>query len=142
MSEEDLKHYRKILQKEYIDRDSGNETSLTYISVGALIFFLAINNEFFKLVMAEYKFLLVISLFFLFFAFIMILIRKSKTVKYEFDMITFVDKMEADSESAVQDLMAMWDKTHMNLTLLQTLISLGLALGIGLQVLFMILNFS
>lgn len=140
MTKEDLKDYRRILEKDYSNKDLEIETTLTYITIGALGFFLTINDKFLKLVTADYKFLLIISLSLLFAAFIMILVRKSKTIKYDYDLMTFLDGMEPNSENQDQKLLSMWDKTHMNLTLIQTIIYLGLVLGIGLQVLFMILN--
>ena len=106
MTEIELKDYRKILEKEYSAKDLEIETSLSYITIGSLGFFLTINDKFLKLQDAKLTCLLVISLSCLFLSFVL----------------------------------KLWDKSHKALTLIRTLTYFGLSLGIGLQVLYLVLN--
>ncbi len=141
MNEEDLKLFREISERNYASVTQKIETSLTYIISAALVFFIFLNYSLIRCKIADYEFLLVISLSFLFLSFVLMLICKSNTIKYEFDMATFLARMDPNSENQDQELASIWDRNYLNLTTLQTLSSLLLALGIGLQVLFLILNF-
>lgn len=140
MTENELKDYRKILEKEYSTKDLEIETTLSYITIGALGFFLTINDKFLKLEDAKFTYLLIISLTCLFLSFILILIRKSRTIKHDFDMMTFIDTMQPESESQDLKLLELWDKSHKELTLIRTLTYIGLSIGIGLQILYLVLN--
>ena len=46
MTKEEIKDYRRILEKEFMDKDNEIEAQLSYITVGALAFFLTINEKF------------------------------------------------------------------------------------------------
>lgn len=141
MDTKDLKNYRKMLKKEYSFETLKIESSLTYITAGALGFFMFLDGgSYLKFSAIHYQFLLPISLSFLFVAFVLILIRISYIIKNEFDMLMFVESMEPDSDAQEQELASIMDRTYINRTTIQTLSSIGLGLGIGLQVLFMILN--
>ena len=140
MTKTELKEYRKNLEKEYSDKDLEIESSLTYITIGALGFFLTINDTFIKVLEAKYKSLLVISLIFLFIAFVLLLIRKSKTINYDFEMMTFIDQMNPGNESQDNELLNLWDRGAKVLHLMMTLTYISLSVGIGLQVLFLLLN--
>ncbi|MFC2104780.1 hypothetical protein ACFLS4_05465 [Bacteroidota bacterium] len=142
MTEKELKDYRKILEKEYSDKDLEIETSLSYISIVALGFFITINDKFLKIQDAKFKPLLIVSLSFLFLSFVLILIRKSRTIRYDFNMMTFIDKMKPNSESQDQNLLNLWDTSHKELTLIRTLTYISLSVGIGLQILFLVLNIN
>jgi hypothetical protein len=141
MTPQELKDYRKILEKEYSDKDLEIETSLSYITIGALGFFLTINDKFLKLQDAKFTFLLIISLVSLFLSFVLILFRKSRTIKHDVDMMKFVDRMATNSPSQDKELTGLWNKCNKELTFIRTLIYIGLASGIGLQILYLLLNF-
>jgi hypothetical protein len=55
-------------------------------------------------------------------------------------MMTFIDKMEPESESQDKELLDIWDKSHKTLTSLRTSTYVSLATGIGLQIIFLLLN--
>jgi cbb3-type cytochrome oxidase subunit 3 len=140
MKQIEIKDYRKILEKEYIDKDLEIETSLSYISIGALGFFITINEKFLKIQTANYKAILLLSLIILFLSFVFILFRKSRTSHYDLKLMRFIDNMEPDSESDDTKLSNLWDKSHWELSFIRKLIYLSLSIGIGLQVLFLFLN--
>ena len=140
MNEQDITRFREISEKNYSWVTLKIESTLTYITAGALGFFIFVNARYLKYIAADYKFLLPISLSILFITFVLILVRKSRILKYEFDMLTFVARMDPASESQEQELVSIWDRNYMNRTTIQTISCIGLALGIGMQVLFMILN--
>ncbi|MGD0583383.1 MAG: hypothetical protein ABR974_10605 [Bacteroidales bacterium] len=50
MTKEQLMEYRKLLEKDFTNKDLEIETSLSYISVGALGFFITINEKFLDLI--------------------------------------------------------------------------------------------
>lgn len=140
MTKEELKEYRKILEKEYSDKDLEIETTLSYITIGALGFFITINDKFLKIQDAKFTVFLILSLTLIFISFVLILIRKSKTIHYDFAMMTFIDKMDSDSESQDKELLNLWDDSHKTLTLIRTFTCISLATGIGLQIIFLVLN--
>jgi hypothetical protein len=140
MKETEIKEYRKILEKEFVDKDLEIETSLSYISVGALGFFITINEKFLKIQTANYKVILILSLFFLFLSFVLILYRKSRTSHYDLKLMQFIDNMKPDSENEDAQLLNLWDDSHQKLSFIRVLIYFSLIIGIGLQVLFLIFN--
>ncbi|MCK9400657.1 MAG: hypothetical protein M0Q51_11785 [Bacteroidales bacterium] len=140
MNETEIKDYRKILEKEFIDKDLEIETSLSYISIGTLGFFITINEKFLKIQAANYKVILILSLSFIFISFILILFRKSRTSHHDLQLMKFIDKMKPDTVSEDKQLLNLWNISHKELSLGRTLIYFSLAIGIGLQVLFLLLN--
>jgi TRAP-type C4-dicarboxylate transport system permease small subunit len=139
MTEAEIKDYRKILEKNFTDKDLEIETSLSYISVGALGFFITINDKFLKLETAQFKFILILSLICIFLSFILILVRKSRTSHNDLKLIFLVDVINPDSEDD-KKLLDLWERSHKELSKIMTLVYLSLVIGIGLQVLFLILN--
>ena len=140
MTPEELKDYRKTVADDYTKKDTEVETSLTYVTVGLLSFFITINEQFIKLGTAEYRLLLVVSLFLLFFTLVLILIRKSKTVSFDRKLMTYIDSMKANNESQDRGLVKLWEKGLRSLEYLMNFAYVSLSLGIGLQVLFLVLN--
>ena len=140
MKETEIKDYRKILEKEFVDKDLEIETTLSYISVGALGFFITINEKFLKIQSANFKLILILSLFFLFLAFILILYRKSRTSHQDLILMEFIDKMKPNSETQDNQLLELWDKSHKELNNIRKFIYFSLGIGIGLQVIFLMLN--
>jgi hypothetical protein len=140
MNETEIKDYRRILEKEFIDKDLEIETTLTYISIGALGFFITLNEKFMKLLEASGKPVLIISLLFLLIAFILILYRKSRTIQHDLQLMASTDSMQPDSPDDDQKLYDLWMKSNKELSRIRNLIYFSLALGIGLQVIFVIIN--
>lgn len=142
MTLQEIKDYRKILEKEFIDKDNEIENQLSYITVAAIGFFITINEKFLKIQSADYKFVLILSLIFLFVTFVLILLRKSRTSYHDLKMIEFIDNMTANSNDQDQELLIMWEKSHKQLRNIRIFIYSTLSIGIGLQVLFIILNYK
>ena len=140
MKEDEIKDYRKQLEKDFTDKDLEIETTLSYISVGALGFFITINDKFLKLETANFKFILILSLISLFLSFALILYRKSRTSHNDLKLMVLADEMKPDSEVDDDELLKLWKESHEELLRIRTIIYFCLGIGIGLQVLFLILN--
>ena len=141
MKEDEIKDYRKQLEKDFTDKDLEIETTLSYISVGALGFFITINDKFLKLETANFKFILMLSLISLFLSFALILYRKSRTSHNDLKLMVLADEMKPDSEVDDYELLKLWKESHEELLRIRNIIYFCLGIGIGLQVLFLILNF-
>ncbi len=139
MTLEEINSYRKLLETEYTAKDVEIETSLSYISVGALGFFLTINEKFIVLKEAHFRVLLIISLVLLFSSFILVLYRKSKNSEQDLKMMQEVDKLQPNSNDDAK-LLEFWNKCHGELCRIRRLIYFCLGTGIGVQVLFLLLN--
>ncbi len=142
MTLQEIKEYRRILEKEFIHKDNEIETQLSYITVVSLGFFITINEKFLKIQSADFKIVLILSLIFLFVTFVLILLRKSKTSHHDLLMMGFLDNMKVDSNEQDQKLLSMWDKSHRQLKNIRLSIYITLSIGIGLQVLFIVLNYN
>jgi len=140
MTEIEIKDYRKILEKEFIDKDLEIETTLSYISIGALGFFLTINEKFLKIQTANHKCVLVLSLISLFLAFVLILYRKYRTSHHDLKLMEYIDSIEQNSNDSDRELLKLWEICHRELSNIRIFIYISLVLGIGLQVLFLLLN--
>src|SRR5258708_2288562 len=112
MDAQEIKDYRKILEKEFTEKDSEIETQLGYITIGALGFFITINEKFLKIQEAEYRQILLLSLLFLFLSLVLLIYRKSRTISDDLSMIRFVDAMNQDSPDDDQELSIIWKKSN------------------------------
>jgi ABC-type proline/glycine betaine transport system permease subunit len=56
--------------------------------------------------------------------------------------MSFLDKMSVNSEEQDQDLLKLWDKTNKKLGIIRLFVYLTLSIGVGLQVLFIVLNYN
>jgi hypothetical protein len=139
MTSQEIKDYRKILEKEFSDKDLEIETSLSYISFGALGFFITINEKFVKLMVADYKTILILSLIFLFLSVALVLIRKYRTSHNDLKLIYCLDELKPDSDEDIK-LLELWEHSHKELFRIIIVSYCCLGIGIGLQVLFLILN--
>jgi hypothetical protein len=141
MTKTEIKDYRKLLEKEYMDKDLEIETSVSYLSLGALGFFITINDKLLKLKTSECKIILILSLIFLFLSFVALLFRKSRTRRCDEKLMELIDNMESDSIQDDSKILSMWNEHHKKLSNIMTLIYYFLGIGIGLQILFLFLNF-
>ena len=139
MTPEEIKDYRKILEKDFIDKDLEIETSLSYISIGALGFFMTINEKFIKVEIAEHRIILIFSLICLFLSFILVLIRKSRSGQNDEKLLRLLVNIRPETDDD-QALLELWRHCHNNLRWIRILIYYTLGIGIGLQVLFLLLN--
>jgi hypothetical protein len=140
MTKDEIKEYRKTLGKAFSDRDQEIETTLSYITIGALGFFLTINEKFLKLQEANYKIMIIISLVFLFLAFVLMLRRKSRIIHHSMKMMKFADHMKPDTTEDDVNLFKLWQNSHKELLAIRKVVYLSLVLGIGLQILFFFMN--
>ena len=140
MTESEIKEYRKILEKEFVEKDLEIETSLSYISVGALAFFITINDKFLNLQEANFKFILIVSLAFIFLSFILTLIRKKNAKRMDLRLMKMLDNMSIDKPVDDEKLFNLWKENHGKLSNIMSAVFWCLSIGIGLEILFFALN--
>lgn len=140
MEKEQIKTYREKIDIQLKEKESEIENSITYISVGALGFFITINEKFFKIDKTTCSFLLYLSLSLLLFSFIVILIKKYKTTSYDRKIIDFLDKMPEKDKEQDKKLLKLWKSSEYNLKLFKIISYSSLGLGITFQLIFFFLN--
>jgi len=140
MTRDEIKDYRKILEKEYMDKDIEIDSVLSYVTIGALGFFITINDKFIKFQVAQCKVILIISLILLFISFALILLRKIRTNHHDTKMMFFVDQMQPDKQEQDDELFNLWTKTNSELTMIRNGAIYSLGLGVILQIIFLLLN--
>lgn len=141
MEYKEIKEYRKILEEEFTNKDNEIESQLSYITIGSLGFFMTINEKFIRIQDSHCKILLIVSVISLFIAFVFILIRKSRTSHHDLSMMNFIDGMSPNFVEDDKKLLTLWNNSHDELKKLRIVIYVALSLGIGLQVVFLILNY-
>jgi len=141
MNLQEIKDYRKILETEYQNKDIELESTTSYIIIGALGFFITINEKFLRLQDAELKGLLAISLVFLLTSFVLLLVRKSRTSFHDLKLMQKLDNMQEDNDKDDQDLLKTWRNCHVELTKIMRCVYILLITGISIQVVFFIFNF-
>jgi hypothetical protein len=140
MTKDEIKDYRKILEKEFVDKDLEIETTLSYTTIGALGFFITFNEKFIKLAEWKCKFFLMFSILFLFGSFILILYRKSRTSYHDIILMKFSDNMKAKSKKDDAQFDCLWESSYKELKTIRTVIYWTLGIGIGLQIIFFVVN--
>ncbi|MCE5320105.1 MAG: hypothetical protein LLF93_03270 [Bacteroidales bacterium] len=142
MDADEIKEYRRILAKEFSDKDMEIETTTGYISIAALGFFITINDKFISLETATCKWALIVSLCLLAISFILVLARKYKANRDDLRLMDFIDDMKKDSAEEDTELYNKWEKSHKQLKNILIAIFLCLAIGIIFQVIFFVLNIN
>ncbi len=140
MTKDEITEYRKIIDKDFSDRDLEIETTLSYISIGALGFFITINDKFIELQTAKYRVILIVSLTLIFLAFALVLYRKSKTTSNDLKLLDFIASMKSNSKKDDAELFALWKENHNCLEKIKNCVYVSLGMGVGLQVLFLTFN--
>jgi hypothetical protein len=140
MNTNEISNYREEVAQQLKEKESEIETSLSYITVGALGFFLTINEKFLKLQDCQLKNLLILSVFLLIVAFILILVKKSLTTRYDRKLLHFLDEMKPENRQEELELYDIWEKHDKTLRNIKTSTYFALGTGIILQVLFFMLN--
>jgi len=146
MTEEQKNDYRKILEKEFSDKDNEIDTHLMYVTMGALGFFMAFNEKYLTkdpvgVQDADFKYFLVLSLLFLLGTFILMLYRKSITIQSAYSLMKFLDNMAPNSSEGDKKLDELWKKNDERMKKIRKFIYFSLGFGIGFQVLFFVFNF-
>lgn len=142
MNNDEIKEYRRVLEKEFSDKDMEIETTTGYISIAALGFFITINDKFISLEKASCKWALIVSLCLLALSFILVLIRKFKAKNDDLHLMDIIDGMPANSEKDDVTLYDKWKESHTQLKNILIAIFSCLALGVIFQVIFFVLNLN
>lgn len=142
MTSEEKKSFRENVAKDFMEKDLEIETTLSYITIGSLCFFITLTEKFLKLQNATCKGLFIISLIFLFISFILILIRKHTSSLHDRKMLDFIDKMAVNDQADDQQLMALWARGDHELKYLRCGVYFSLGIGVGMQLLYIILNYK
>jgi len=140
MVKQQIDSYREKIDIQLKEKENEIENSITYISVGALGFFLTINEKFFKIDKTNCSFLLYTSLSLLLLSFIIILIKKYKTTSYDRKIIDFLDELPENNKDKDKELLKLWKSCECYLKLFKISSYSALGLGITLQLVFFFSN--
>jgi hypothetical protein len=145
MSKRKSSEYRTRIDGVIESMDKEIDTSLTYISIGALGFFLTINEKFIKLTGCSYKIFLIISAILLLGSFVILLIKKYTSVKYSKKILDSIDEMIPDENISDKDILdqvtLIWEESEKKFLWINTTVYLSLSIGVVLQVAFFLINF-
>lgn len=140
MNNVEIKDYRKLLEKEYMEKDTEIDQVLIYVTIGSLGFFMTINEKFVKIYKADFKLVLIISMVLLFLAFALLLFRKIRNTYYDQILLTTIDNMEPENADDDLKLLDIWNSCNKKLIQIRNSAIGCLGLGVALQVLFMLIN--
>lgn len=140
MKAEEIKQYRTDINVQLKEKESDIETTITYVTIGLLGFFLTINEKFIPLKTSNYKVLMLLSVFSFFFSFFLGLINKLKTTKYDREIINIIDNADLTQEKDEQLLLEKWKNSDSNLQSTKKFIYIFLVLGIIFQLVYFFLN--
>lgn len=142
MTKEEVKDYRSILEKEYMDKDTEIDSSISYISAGALGLVLSINDKFITIKTADFKGFLIASLILLLAALILMIVRKMITSKHDVKMLNYLTEIKdgADEEQELK-LLDLYTECDFQLSTIRTIAIICLITGIAFEVTFFIINF-
>lgn len=142
MTKDEVKDYRSILDKEYMDKDTEIDSSISYISAGALGLVLSINDKFIIIKTAGFKGFLIASLILLLAALILIIVRKMITSKHDIKMLNYLTEIKdgADEEQELK-LLDLYNECDTQLSIIRSIAIACLLIGIAFEVTFFIINF-
>ena len=140
MTAKQIKDYRRLLEKEYTEKDNEIDTHLMYINFAALGFFLTINEKFLKIQDADYLWLIGLSLGLLLVSFVLIITRKGMIIRGNHLLMRFIDKMSVNSRKHDKAFDKLWGNNDKKLTIIRRFVYFILSFGIGFQILFFLLN--
>ena len=142
MTKEEVKDYRGILEKEYMDKDTEIDSSISYISAGALGLVLSINDKFITIKTADFKLLLIASLILLLLALILIIYRKMKTSSHDVKMLDYLTEIKEGANAEQEEiLLNLYSECDSQLKRIRVSAIISLLTGIGFEVTFFIINF-
>lgn len=140
MKEEEIEKYRDKIDQQLKEKTSEIESNIAYIIVGALGFFLTINEKFIGLRSASFKFLLFLSIILLLVAFFLFLLNKHLTTVYDRKLIDILDKIKPEDEKDDKELLHNWEKFDKVISGTRKAIYLTLFLGIVFEIVFFMTN--
>lgn len=141
MTQEEINKHRDEISLQLKEKVSEIESNISLIIIGALGFFLTVNEKFIGLKDASLLWLCFLSVALLLVSFFIYLYNKHLTTKFDREIIDFIDdKMKPDNKEANTTLYNMWQKGDTTLERNKTVIYWTLSLGILFQVIFFIYN--
>ena len=139
MAHEELKTYRGKLEEQKKEREADFHSIITYISAGALGLFLTVNEKFIELSTAVHKWLMIISITFLFLTFGFVLLINYLNSKFNSNLIDTIDEIITGKKQDT-DLQKQWkDKSKIVNNLTSVIISC-LLIGVLSEVIFLSFN--
>ena len=130
MTKEEIDEYREKIDIQLKEKVTEIESNIALIIIGSLGFFLTINEKFIVLVNSKVQWSLYLSVIFLITSFLLYLINKHLTTKFDRSIISFLDdNMKPDDIESNTNLMKMWKKYDgilvCNLNIIYILVALG-----------------
>jgi hypothetical protein len=140
MTQAEIDTYREKIDQQLKEKVSEIESNISIIIIGALGFFLTINEKFIGLKEAKLGWSLLISVGLLLTSFFLFLFGKHLTTKYDRSLIDFLDNMEENKEYQDQNLLKTWEAYDKRLSKNRDYIYVTLAIAILFQLVFFFYN--
>ena len=141
MTKEEIDEYREKIDIQLKEKVTEIESNIALIIIGSLGFFLTINEKFIVLVNSKVQWSLFLSVIFLITSFLLYLINKHLTTKFDRSIISFLDdNMKPDDIDSNTKLMKMWKKYDGILVCNLNIIYILLALGVIFETFFFMKN--
>lgn len=141
MEKTEIDNYRDKIDLQLKEKVTDIESNISLIIVGSLGFLLTVNEKFIGLKEADLKWLLLLSVASLLFAFAIFLFNKHLTTKYDRKIIDFLDDaMKPDNDDCDQELLKMWTKYDTKLSRNRNVIYWLVGIGILLEIFFFLFN--
>jgi hypothetical protein len=141
MTKEEIDEYREKIDIQLKEKVTEIESNIALIIIGSLGFFLTINEKFIVLLNSKVQWSLFLSVLFLITSFLLYLINKHLTTKFDRSIISFLDdNMKPDDIDSNTKLMKMWKKYDGILVCNLNIIYILLALGVIFETFFFMKN--
>ncbi len=141
MTKEEIDEYREKIDIQLKEKVTEIESNIALIIIGSLGFFLTINEKFIVLINSKVQWSLFLSVIFLITSFLLYLINKHLTTKFDRRIISFLDdNMKPDDIDSNTKLMKMWKKYDGILVCNLNIIYILLALGVIFETFFFMKN--
>jgi hypothetical protein len=139
MSDE-LSTYRDSLQEDITAKEKEYHTTITYISVGALAFFLTLNDKFFKIEPAHGKGWLFASLGLLLLSVVLYIPANMVDIRADWALMDKVDELIVEGKEDDDLLLAIWRKWMRWSRLIYNARLIFMLTGVALEVIFVTCN--
>ncbi|TDX02027.1 DUF1772 domain-containing protein [Dinghuibacter silviterrae] len=142
MSDDTLSGYRDTLQKDITDKEKEYHTTITYISAGALAFFLTLNDKFFKIQSAHGEWLMFASLGCLLLSIILYVPANMVDISTDRTLMDEVDRQIGEDMDDDDALLKIWRKSMRWSQLIYTARLIAMVVGVVLEAIFVSCNLS
>ena len=105
MTEDEIKEYRSVIDTQLREKETDIETTISYITLGLLGLFLTINEKFIPLASSQDKLILLISVLSFVISFMIGLLNKFQTTKFDRQIIDILDETDLTNEDEEQKLL-------------------------------------